>query len=304
MIDIDLPDRDCSCFGFMNLTLPPLLSSLIQPRNLQACRSFTVFLVLLHGWIGPLETVAQNPPVFDRGPKALGEVLIFSGTGWYRHPEVAAMSGWLVRLGEALEMQVDVSESGADLKQILPRYKVLVLNNCTEMTALLDKDQRQAVQAWYEAGGGIVALHATLVRQTKWKWFHQLAGCDFNSDSEYLEALVEVDPEAQDHPTVRGFGKKFLYRADWTNHDRSVTGLPGFKVLLRVNESTYQPVREAFQKQGGKAMGADHPIAWLHTQGGGRFFYTELGHDVRSMETPFGRQHIAEAIRWASGKTP
>ena len=82
----------------------------------------------------------------------MGEVLVFSGTGWYRHPEVAAMSGWLVRLGEALEMQVDVSESGADLKQILPRYKVLVLNNCTEMTALLDKDQRQAVQAWYEAG--------------------------------------------------------------------------------------------------------------------------------------------------------
>jgi len=192
----------------MNLTLPPLLSSLIQAPVLQARRSFTVFLVLLHCWIGPLETVAQNPPVFDRGPKALGEVLVFSGTGWYRHPEVAAMSGWLVRLGEALEMQVDVSESGADLKQILPRYKVLVLNNCTEMTALLDKDQRQAVQAWYEAGGGIVALHATLVRQTKWKWFHQLAGCDFNSDSEYLEALVEVDPEAQDHPTVRGFGKK------------------------------------------------------------------------------------------------
>ena len=35
-------------------------------------------------------------------------------------------------------------------------------------------------------------------------------------------------------------------------------------------------------------MGADHPIAWLHTQGGGRFFYTELGHDVRSMECPSG----------------
>ena len=256
-------------------------------------------LCLLLGLTGQ----AQEGPVFDRGPKALGDVLVFSGTGWYRHPEVAAMSGWLVRLGEDLKMQVDVSESAADLKQILPRYKVLVLNNCTEMTALLDEAQRQAVERWYERGGGIVALHASLVRQTQWEWFNQLAGCDFNSDSEYLEALIEVDAEAKDHPTVRGFGSKFLYKADWTNHDRSVTGLPGFKVLLRVNESTYQPVREAFQKQGGKAMGKDHPIAWLHTQGGGRFFYTELGHDVRSMETPFGRQHITEAIRWAAGHT-
>ena len=194
----------------MNLTLSPLFLSLVRTRNLQASRGFTVFLVLFYFCIRPLNSVAQNQPVFDRGPKALGEVLVFSGTGWYRHPEVAAMSGWLVRLGEELKMQIDISESGADLKQILPHYKVLVLNNCTEMTTLLDKDQRQAVQAWYEAGGGIVALHATLVRQTKWKWFNQMAGCDFNSDSEYLEALVEVAPEAQDHPTVRGFGKKFL----------------------------------------------------------------------------------------------
>ena len=170
------------------------------------------------------------------------------------------MSGWLVRLGEALEMQVDVSESGADLKQILPRYKVLVLNNCTEMTALLDKDQRQAVQAWYEAGGGIVALHATLVRQTKWKWFHQLAGCDFNSDSEYLEALVEVDPEAQDHPTVRGFGKKFLYRADWTNHDRSVTGLPDFQGLAPGQRIDLSARQRGLSKTGwqGHGSGSSH----------------------------------------------
>ena len=61
-----------------------------------------------------------------------------------------------------------------------------------------------------------------------------------------------------------------------------MTGLSGFKVLLRVNEKTYEPVRDHFKTRGGRAMGEDHPIAWLHENGGGRFFYTELGHDVRS----------------------
>ncbi|MDC0268273.1 ThuA domain-containing protein [bacterium] len=243
---------------------------------------------------------ADTEKTFDRSPKNLGSVLIFSGTGWYRHPEVAALSGWLARLDKTLGMQVDVSESPADLVQILKHYRVLVLNNCTEMTAILNATERKAVEDWHAAGGGIVALHASLVRQTGWDWFNQMAGCDFDSDSEFLEALVEVDPEAKDHPSVRGQGAKFLYKADWTNHDRSVTGLPGFKVLLRVNESTYQPVRKLFRERGGKAMGSDHPIAWLHTLGGGRFFYTELGHDVRSLETDFGRQHITEAIRWAA----
>jgi type 1 glutamine amidotransferase len=188
--------------------------------------------------------------------------------------------------------------------KILNRYKVLVLNNCTEMPALLDEKQRQAVEEWHAAGGGIVALHAALVRQTEWKWFNELAGCDFDSDSEFLEARVVVDPAAAKHPTVSGHGTSFKYTADWTNHDRSVSGINGFQVLLRVDESSYEPVRELFQKRGGKAMGKDHPIAWLNTNGGGRFFYTELGHDVRSLETPFGKQHIVEAIRWAAGLKP
>ncbi len=273
---------------------------LLFPRwTQQVCLLFFLLAFILD--FSSKGLAADPKPKFDRSPKNLGAVLVFSGTGWYRHPEVPALSGWLARLDEDLKMQVDVSENANDLVRILNQYQVLVLNNCTEMTAMFDEKQRAAVQKWYEAGGGIVALHASLVRQTKWQWFNELAGCDFDSDSEYLEARVLVDRGATNHPSVKGHGAQFAYKADWTNHDRSVTGLPGFQVLLRVDESTFQPVREYFQSRGGKAMGDDHPIAWLHTNGGGRFFYTELGHDLRSLETEFGRQHIVEAIRWAAG---
>ena len=57
-------------------------------------------------------------------------------------------------------------------------------------------------------------------------------------------------------------------------------------------------LRSSLAREGPRA----HPIAWLHENGGGRFFYTELGHDIRSLETPFGRQHITEAIKWAAAK--
>ena len=245
----------------------------------------------------------ENDAKPDRGPKDTGAVLVFSGTGWYRHPETAAISGWLARLADDLHMQVDVTESPKDIVNLLDRYQVLVLNNSNELTKLMDEQQLAKIEQWYKDGGGIVALHAALVHQTEWKWFNELAGCDFNSDSEFLEARVMVDPAASDHPAVKGFGDSFNYKADWTNHDRVVTGRPGFQVLLRVDESTYEPVRELFKERGGKAMGKDHPIAWTNTLDGGRFFYTELGHDVRSLETPFGRQHIIEAIRWAAKKT-
>ncbi|MEX2212495.1 MAG: ThuA domain-containing protein [Phycisphaeraceae bacterium] len=256
-----------------------------------------ILLSLLAGCASKPAAVAS-----DRGPKALGKVLVFSGTGWYRHPEIPAMNSWLAQLTDDLKMQIDISETPGDLLKILDRYDVLVLNNSNTLAELLTEEQRKKVETWYAAGGGIVALHAALVRQKGWPWLNELGGCDFNSDSEFLKARVIVDPAAKDHPAVRGHGASFYYSADWTNHDRSVTGLEGFQVLLRVDEKSYDPVRDYFKTRGGKAMGEDHPIAWLHTNGGGRFFYTELGHDVRSLDTPFGRQHIIEAIKWAAKK--
>lgn len=245
----------------------------------------------------------EEPRKADRGEGEVGKVLVFGGTGWYRHPETAAISGWLARLGDELKMQIDVTENPKDLEKLLDRYQVLVFNNSNELVKLLDKKQRKKVESWYEEGGGIVGLHAALVRQKEWEWLSKLGGCDFNSDSDYLEATVVVDSKGKNHPAVKGLGASFKYKADWTNHDRSVTGQPGIQVLLRVDESSYEPVRDYFKTRGGKPMGKDHPIAWINTLNEGRFFYTELGHDVRSLETPFGRQHIIEGIRWAARLT-
>jgi hypothetical protein len=231
-------------------------------------------------------------------------VLVFSNAGWYRHPEIPRTNGWLVRLGQEQGFVVDVTETPADLTaDRLAAYRVLVLNNANELGKVLDDQQKKAVENWSRHGGGIVGLHAALVHQTGWPWLSHLGGADFDSDSDFARARVVVDPAAKDDPAIVGQGDEFWYSADWHNHDRSVSGRPGFRVLMRLDESTYEPVRPYFKERGGKAMGKDHPAAWEHESGseGGRFFYTELGHDLRSLDTPFGRRHVAAAIRWAAG---
>ena len=132
---------------------------------------------------------------------------------------------------------------------------MLVLNNANELGKVLDEKQQQAIADWFGRGNGIVGLHAALVHQTGWPWLNQLAGADFNSDSDFSRARLVVDPAAMDDPAVKGQGPEFWYSADWHNHDRSVSGRPGFRVLMRLDESTFEPVRPYFQERGGKADG-------------------------------------------------
>ena len=167
-----------------------------------------IVLVLLFNFESSVSAHEKDVTKADRSPKNIGTVLVFSGTGWYRHPETAAINGWLSRLSDDVGMQIDISETPKDITTILDHYDVLIFNNSNELTKLFDKQQQLKIENWYHAGGGIVALHAALVHQTEWEWFSEIAGCDFNSDSEFLHATVTVDPAMKEHVWVK---VKFLF---------------------------------------------------------------------------------------------
>jgi hypothetical protein len=48
-------------------------------------------------------------------------------------------------------------------------------------------------------------------------------------------------------------------------------------------------------------MGADHPIAWCHSVGAGRSFYTGIGHTTEVYSDPLFRQHLLAGVRYAAG---
>ena len=227
----------------------------------------------------------------------LQRVLIFSKTAWYRHPALPELNGFLVRLGAKHNIQMDVTESPEDFSR-LNNYQAIIFSSTTDIGKTLNEQQRKQLKDWYHAGGGIMGLHAAAVHHNTWPWWTELVGCGFNSDSEFVKAKLIVDTENKNHPAVKGFGPTFDYTADWTNHDKSVTGLSGVRVLLRVDEKSYDPVRDAFKTRGGKPMGIDHPVSWIREFEGGRFFYTELGHEVKSLNTKFGHQHLIEGLYW------
>jgi type 1 glutamine amidotransferase len=229
------------------------------------------------------------------------DVLVFLKPGWYRHASLDALAHWFQHFGWDNGFNVDTTDHPEIFNaDDLARYDVVVFVSTTDLGVALDDSQKASLAEWYRHGHGIVALHAAAVHHQKWDWWSNLVGCDFNSDSVRCRARLMVDPGASEHPAVRGQSPEFWVEEEWLCYDRSVTGIPGVKVLLRLDESTYEPVRKKFDTLGGKPMGKDHPAAWCREFEGGRFFYSALGHDTRALSTEFGRRHLLGGLQWVS----
>ena len=154
----------------------------------------------------------------------LKRVLIFSKTAWYRHPAIPELNSFLVQLGGKYGAQFDVSESPEDFSR-LHLYQAVIFNSTTD----IGTTQRKTAQTTQGLVSGRGRHHGPPCgggAHNTWPWWTKLVGCDFNSDSDFVKAKLIVDPENKDHPSVKGYGPEFYYTADWTNHDKSVTGCP------------------------------------------------------------------------------
>jgi len=250
-------------------------------------------------WLGGTVIAEEQKPDF-----AGQRMLVFSKTSWYRHPAIPMINDWLAELGASHNLQVDATEdAGAFTEANLKRYDAVTWVSTTDIAKSLDEAQKQAFIRWFSNGRALVTLHAAGVQmEAKWDWYTDLFGTEFDSDSEYVPATVRVDPAAERHPVVAGLPDAFKLDGDWINFKRTVRGLPGVEILLTLDESSYDPVRPLFKQRGGRPMGADHPMAWVRRHQGGRFAYTMIGHDTRSLDTDFGRDHMARLWQWALQK--
>jgi len=244
--------------------------------------------------------------VSDSSPaphRVLENVLVYSKASWYVHPTLSATNHWFLHFGWDTGVNIDQTDDPEKLcLDDLLRYQVLVLNSTTNFGQELNPQQREELIAWFRQGNGIVAVHAAAVHHNAWDWYAGLVGCDFAADSDRTPARLFVDPGAAEHPAVRPYAPHFTITEEWLCYDRPVTGQPGVKVLLRLDETTFDPVREKFKPMGVQPMGSDHPAAWTRETQGGRFFYTAIGHDARVLNTEFGRHHMLAALRWAAGE--
>ncbi|WP_422769888.1 ThuA domain-containing protein [Plantactinospora sp. WMMC1484] len=237
-------------------------------------------LLVAGGAAVPAEPAAAAP---------LSRVLVFSKTAGFRHDAIPAGIAAIRQLGAANGFAVTATEDAAAFSTgNLGQYQAVVFLNTTG--DVLDGGQQSAFESYVAAGGGYVGVHAAADTEYDWPWYGGLVGAYFASHPATQQATIRV--EDRGNASTSHLPPTWSRTDEWYNYRTNPRSR--VRVLASLDESSYS----------GGSMGGDHPITWCQNYGGGRSWYTGLGHTPETYSDPAFTRMLLGGIRIAAGAAP
>ncbi len=217
--------------------------------------------------------------------------LVFSKTVGFRHVSIQDGISMLQAMATAEGWTLEASEDASLFNATdLGRFRAVVWLSTTG--DVLNTTQQSAFEVWLEGGGGYVGIHAAADCEYGWPWYGQsvLGNGAWFQNHPVIQTATVVREDATDASTAH-LPASFSFTDEWYNFRANPR--PGAAVLLRLDESSYNP--------GAGAMGADHPISWKRPVGIGRAWYTGLGHRRETFADARFIAHVRGGLAWALG---
>ena len=229
----------------------------------QAGQPVRVLMVLVGG--GPHD-VEKNPPHLERAIQAAGGIQV-------------------TRLGPPADQQ----GSGAHLARLAElkpgQYDVLLFYTVGQN---LSPEQENALQAFLDAGGGMVALHgASASFGNSQKWFRTIGGrFDGHAPGTFTLPITIADPQ---HPIARGLKPFEIVDEEYTH------SFPEGVERHVVAKFGQRPPNTS-EKRG------NNDVVWTTRAGKGRVVYNALGHGEEAWKNPMWQKLVIQSILWAAGR--
>ncbi len=219
-------------------------------------------------------------------------VLIFSHTTGFRHKSIETGVSAMAELVRAKGMLPVVSEDITlfENNNLAPYRAIIFVSNTTnpkeQATDWLTGDAAVKFKAWLARGGAVVGIHAASDSHYFQPWYGGMIGGWFKSHPRgtYAATLKVADSA---HLATKFLPKSYVHTDEWysfKDFDPEVTLLV-----------TLDPVSI------GQPAGPDWPVSWSRQYGGGRIFYTSMGHTIASFSEPMFLQHVGGGLDWAIG---
>jgi type 1 glutamine amidotransferase len=211
-------------------------------------------------------------------------ILVFTRTTAYRHDSIPDGVEAFRALGKDHGFAVETTEDPGVFGAGLDAHRAVVFLSTSG--DVLTPEGREALRAYVAGGGGFVGVHAAACTEYGWPYYGELVGARFERHPELQPGTVVVEDRA--HPATAHLPAAWRFTDEWYDFRTSPRG--AVQVLASADESTYE----------GGAMGFDHPMAWCREYGGGRSFYTALGHTSDAYTDPDFRRHLLGGLVWVT----
>lgn len=243
-----------------------------------------------------LSVLAFNVPgVAAKGTDKKAKVLIYSGSTGFRHDSipagVEAVKGIATRLGYSFDATEDPEVFTAGK---LAAYKAIVFVSTTTDPKKPESEwfvgaRRDALVGFLKAGNGVVGLHAAADSHYHWGWYGQMMGAYFERHPKGTPKATQTVVDAN-FPATAKLPKTITRNDEWYYYKDFD---PTLHVLITVDPATIGE---------GEADVNPNPQAWYHEFGGGRVFYSGLGHTSESYSEPYIIDLISGGLKYAVGK--
>ena len=159
---------------------------------------------------------------------------------------------------------------------------------------IVDEEQRTAIMRFLADGKGIVGAHSALDAFYAWDEYKEMVGGGLFKSHPWTES-VDIVVEETDNPATSHLGASFSIRDEIYVLDENPRW--NARVLMSLDMSSVEPEEDArgYYRN-------DYPISWIREHGGGRVFYTKLGHFADVWTTPDFLQHLLQGMRMAAGR--
>jgi type 1 glutamine amidotransferase len=218
---------------------------------------------------------------YAHGPAGVHGVLTQAATALAELATMADLEP--VPLGEVADLDPDE----------LARGGVLALFTIGETPFTLH--QRTAlVEGWRSGRLGLLGVHSATDACHTWADYGPLIGARF-AGHPWTQSF-DVDVVDADHPATGHLP------TPWPWHDEVYLFSdlrPDARVLLAL-----APGQLDMSAPGARRPECGFPLAWCHTEGPARSFYTALGHFPTAWETPAYLRHLAGGLEWLRTPSP
>jgi uncharacterized protein len=236
--------------------------------------------------------LGSSPPA-QAASKA--HVLVYSGSTGYRHDSIPAAVEAVKAMATKAGYTVDATEDPEVFSSgKLKAYQAIVLVSTSTDPKKPESEwfvgaKRDALQEFLKNGKGIVALHAAGDSHYHWPWYGKMIGGYFERHPKGTPKGVQTVVDAK-HPATAKLPKTIERNDEWYYYKDFD---PTMRVLVTIDPSTIGE---------GEADVNANPLVWCHDYGGGRVFYSGLGHTSESYSEPYMVSLITGGLAYAIGK--